>query len=71
MLCPYCKQEMEKGFIEQADIRIPLEWCTGVREEGIFQFRNHGKKLTSFKKPFIAVFHRTDCGKFIFDMPER
>jgi len=62
---------MEKGFVEQTDFRFPLEGCTGTREPGIFQFRHHGTKLTSLKKPFLTVFYCSACGKFIFDLPER
>jgi len=37
---------MEKGYIDQTDIRFPLEWYPASREKGFFASKKGNVRLT-------------------------
>ena len=68
MKCPYCNNEMKKGYIDQTDIRFPLEWYPADRETGFFKSRKGYVKLTSaFKDGSITAYRCEGCRKIIID----
>lgn len=67
MKCPYCNNEMEKGYIDQTDFRFPLEWYTSKRETGFFQKNKSKIKLTSLTENAITAYRCAECRKIIID----
>ena len=68
MNCPYCSREMEKGFIEQTNLMIPLEWYPAKRDGGIIVSQKRNVKLTSsLKGGTLTVYRCDDCKKMIID----
>ena len=61
MKCPYCNEEMEKGYIDQTDIRFPLEWYPANRGEGFFVSNKRNIKLSSALKSGSVITYY--CGK--------
>ena len=71
MQCPYCEEELEKGYIDQTDFRFPLEWYPAKQETGFFRSRKGRIKLTSaFDGGYIVAYHCAKCGKFIIDQSQ-
>ena len=71
MNCPYCGNQMEKGFIEQTKILWPLEWTPAKAEPRMFQSRERNIKMTSASKGGrLYIHHCADCQKFIIDQTE-
>ena len=69
MICPYCNCEMEKGFIDQARITIPVYWYPAERERGFFKSVKRDIKITS---PFDSTpaYYCKDCRKLIIDQDD-
>ena len=67
MICPYCEQEMEKGYIDHSDFRFPLEWYPAKRDAGIFWSRKNNIKLTSVTDSSLTAYYCAACRKFIID----
>ena len=68
MNCPYCNREMEKGFIEQTNLMIPLEWYPAKRDGGIFVSNKRNVKLTSsLRGGTLTAYRCNDCKKMIID----
>ena len=68
MKCPYCSEEMEKGYIDQSDFRFPLEWYPANRGTGILVSRKRNIKLTSaLNGGSIITYHCSQCRKFVID----
>ena len=68
MNCPYCNREMEKGFIEQTNFMIPLEWYPAKWYGGICASKKCNVKLTSsLKGGTLTVYRCDDCRKMIID----
>ena len=68
MKCPYCDEEMEKGYIDQTDFRFPLEWYPAKRETGFFASKKRNVKLTAVMKGGSITAYRCDaCKKIVID----
>ena len=68
MKCPYCDNEMGKGYISQTDFRYPLEWYPAKREPGFLASNKGNVKLTNiFKNGHIVVYRCEQCKKMIID----
>lgn len=68
MKCPYCSEEMEKGYIDQSDFRFPLEWSPAKPGTGIFTRKKRNIKLTSvFDGGSIIAYHCASCKKFLIE----
>ena len=68
MVCPYCNNEMEKGYIEQTRIGFPLHWYSGKTKPGrIFNKWESIKLTSSFKSGHIIAHHCKQCRKFVID----
>ena len=68
MKCPYCDNEMEKGYISQTDFRYPLEWYPAKIEPGFLASNKVNVKLTNiFKNGHIVVYRCEQCKKMIID----
>lgn len=68
MNCPYCSEEMEKGFIDQTDFRFPLVWYPAKRETGFFRSTKRDIKLTSvLAGGSVIAYHCASCKKFIIE----
>ena len=68
MNCPYCSEEMEKGYIDQTDFRFPLAWYPAKRETGFFISTKRDIKLTSvLESGSVIAYHCARCKKFIIE----
>ncbi|MBR5571590.1 MAG: hypothetical protein IKV99_02995 [Oscillospiraceae bacterium] len=67
MDCPYCQQEMEKGFVEQQRITVPLEWYSAKQEGDFLWSRRKRIKLTSAEEPLVA-WYCCRCGKLVAEV---
>lgn len=68
MNCPYCNKEMEKGFVEQTNIMIPLEWYPAKRDGRILVSKKRNIKLTSsLKGGTLTVYRCEKCRKMVID----
>ena len=65
MNCPYCNKEMEKGYIDQTDIRFPLEWYPASREKGFFASKKGNVRLTYGGN--VKANRCENCRKIIID----
>ena len=71
MKCPYCNEEMEKGYIDQTKAFFPLEWYPAKREPGILVDRRRNIKLSSVMKTGNVIVHYcAGCRKFVIDQNE-
>lgn len=71
MKCPYCNEEMVKGYMDQARIGYPLKWYSGKTEPGIIFDKFESIKLTSaLKSGRVIVHHCAACRKFVIDQDE-
>ena len=71
MVCPYCNNEMEKGYIEQTRVGFPLYWYSGKTTPGlIFNKWEHIKLTASLKSGHIITHHCKQCRKFVIDQNE-
>ena len=67
MICPYCENEMQKGWIDQD--RMGLSW-TPDEERGFLKslLEPHDIRLTSLAYGGrLIVYHCEACKKFIID----
>ena len=68
MMCPYCEGEMEKGYLDQTDIRFPLEWYPAKRDAGFWTSKKRNVKLTSMGTGGNVIAYRCEwCEKIIID----
>ncbi|MBR4862027.1 MAG: hypothetical protein IKU09_07485 [Firmicutes bacterium] len=66
--CPYCNKEMEKGFVEQTNILIPLEWYPAKWDGEILVSKKRNIKLTSsLKGGSLTVYRCENCRKMVID----
>ncbi|MBQ7326905.1 MAG: hypothetical protein IJW93_05475 [Clostridia bacterium] len=67
MICPYCNEEMRKGYIKS--YKDALKWYPDTpNENGLFARSKEGVKLTSFWTGSSATVHRCEkCKKLIID----
>ena len=69
MICPYCKQEMRRGYIEQGRTRLvwyPYE----SRDEGLFLRKDKLKLAPPFVWCEVTVHRCESCKKLIIDENE-
>lgn len=67
MNCPYCGNEMEKGYVEQQHMITPLEWYS-VKQEGKFLWGKRKRiQLTSAAEMLVA-WYCGGCGKLIAEV---
>lgn len=68
MKCPYCNEDMEKGYISQTDFRFPLEWYPAKGGTGFWANKKGNVKLTASLKGGSAIaFRCAQCKKIIID----
>lgn len=71
MNCPYCNEEMEKGYVDQTKAFFPLEWYPANQERGILINTKRNIKLTTLRKTGrVIVHHCAACRKFVIDQDE-
>ena len=72
MTCPYCNQEMQKGFLAQTDVFWPIRWRPVPKEPPMLFYSNKESiKLTSsLNSGQVIVYHCPDCRKFVIDQDE-
>ena len=68
MKCPYCNSEMEKGYIGQSELFVPITWVSdNVKEVAILPIRKTIKLTATFKGCKITTYYCENCKKFIID----
>ena len=67
MLCPYCSGEMEKGYVEQQRITIPLTWYSAKQEGDFLWSKRKQIKLSRATEPLTA-WYCGGCGKLIAEV---
>ncbi len=67
MNCPYCGAEMEKGFVEQQRMMIPLEWYSAKQEGDFLWSKRKRVRLTSAAEELTAWYCEL-CGKLIAEV---
>lgn len=71
MNCPYCHQEMQKGYVSQNDFRFPLEWYPASQDTKFFKSKKQNIKLTAaLKGGNVIVHYCPECKKFVIDQDE-
>lgn len=70
MICPYCNEEMEKGYVNQTSVFLPLEWYPAKREGGILISNKRNIKLATAKNGSLVMHHCAPCRKFVIDQDE-
>lgn len=71
MKCPYCSEEMEKGYVDQTRAFFPLEWYPAKREPGFWVSNKRNIRLSSiWKSGNVIMHHCASCRKFIIDQNE-
>lgn len=73
MICPYCENEMQRGYVDQTDARFGLRWKPDVEYSGLLDmiFSDDDIKLTSITKSGrLMMYHCEGCKKFIVDENE-
>lgn len=70
MICPYCKSEMQKGYVHSN--KHALRWYPNVPQgKSIFASYNESKKLSSVWNGGNVIVHRCEkCKKLIIDENE-
>lgn len=68
MNCPYCNNEMEKGYIGQTEFLVPVTWVSDDVKEDTFLPIHKTIKLTAMLKGGrLVTYHCENCKKFIID----
>ncbi len=67
MNCPYCGKEMEKGYVDQTNPMIPLEWYSAKQEGDFLWSKRKEIKLTRAAEPLTA-WYCGECGKLIAEV---
>ena len=71
MICPYCKKEMRKGYVDKQSISIPLEWYpASPKSKGVLARSRESIKLTRSFGDSVIVHRCEDCKKLIIDEKE-
>lgn len=59
---------MEKGFIEQTQLFVPVTWISSnLKENAILPIRKTIKLTATLKGGEITTYHCANCKKFIID----
>ena len=66
MNCPYCGNEMEKGYVEQQHM-FPLKWYSDKREGDFLWSKRKHVRLTRTTEPLVA-WYCGGCGKLIAEV---
>lgn len=71
MECPYCYNNMEKGFI--SGVRDDIKWIEESRNKGAFvSMFQKGIKLTdAWISNQLETYYCVDCKKMIIDVTDR
>ena len=67
MNCPYCGNEMEKGYVEQQHMITPLEWYSAKQEGKLLWGKRKRIQLTGATAPLVA-WYCGGCGKLIAEV---
>ena len=67
MNCPYCDKEMQKGFVEQQHLIIPLEWYS-AKQEGSFPWSKRKRLQLTSTTESLVVWYCASCGKLIAEV---
>ena len=67
MICPYCKNEMRKGYIDKQRLGVPLEWYPA---NPLIATAKESIKLTKAFAGSIIAYRCEDCRKLIIDEDE-
>ena len=68
MNCPYCNNEMEKGYIGQSELFVPITWVSDdVKEYVILPIHKTIKLTALLKGGRMITYHCENCKKFIID----
>lgn len=72
MNCPYCNNEMEKGYMEQTRLGYPLQWIPNYEKRGLIMYDSSRRiKLSStLGTGRVTVHHCSKCRKFVIDQDE-
>lgn len=70
MKCPFCNEEMEKGYVDSSDIFRQLEWYPAKQEPGIFVSTKRNIKLTSGTNGSVIMHYCVACRKFVIDQDD-
>ena len=65
MNCPYCRKEMEKGYIDQTDVFHHLQWYPADRELGFFKSKKRNVRLSYCGS--VKAYRCEDCKKILID----
>ena len=65
MNCPYCFNKMELGYIDQTDLRFPLEWYPANRDIGFFKTKKRNVRLTYGGS--VKSYRCENCKKIVID----
>ena len=70
MICPYCKNEMQKGILS-GDGRAPVTWKQGAEKTKLIDRIVGSGTVTAARRTLatftIEAFFCPDCRKMIFD----
>lgn len=67
MNCPYCGKAMEKGYVEQQHMIVPLEWYSAKQEGDFLWSKRKRIPLTSTTESLVA-WYCAPCGKMIAEV---
>ena len=68
MLCPYCNTEMEKGYIGQSELFVPITWVSDkLKENSILPIHKTINLTATLKGGTITTYRCEKCNKFIID----
>ena len=70
MNCPYCGNEMEKGYVEQQHMITPLEWYSAKQEGSFLWSKRKRIQLTSAAETLTA-WYCGGCGKLIAEVEKK
>lgn len=70
MNCPYCGKEMDKGYVEQQNLMIPLEWYSAKQEGDFLWSKRKTVKLTRATEPLTA-WYCGECGVLVAEVAKK
>ena len=70
MNCPYCGKEMEKGYVDQQHMIVPLEWYSAKQEGNFLWSKRKRIQLTSTTEPLTA-WYCGECGVLMAEVEKK
>ena len=72
MKCPYCENDMEKGYMEQSRIAFPLQWIPAYEKRGLvfYDISRRIKLSSAMSGGRVYVHYCAGCRKFVIDQDE-